>query len=114
MINNFRMEIETRMLNSLGIGEEGIGLVKKIEEIEKLDENIFSVEFRKPKSRWEKFSVQVQLKKGFENFKEFKQYVERRGLKGNLSIEAEYKVRNYLIFNGGVVGEFSENNNFYK
>jgi hypothetical protein len=100
------METETRMLYSLGIGEEGIGLVKKIEEIEKLDENISSVEFRKPKSRWGKISVQVQLKKGFENFGEFKQYAERMELKGNLSIEAEYKVRNYLIFNDGVVGEF--------
>jgi hypothetical protein len=106
------MEIERRMLYSLGIGEEGIGLVKKIEEIRELDKNISSIEFRKTESRWEKISVQVQLKKGFENFGEFKQYVERMGLKGNLSIEASYKVRNYLIFNDGVVGEFLEKNNF--
>ena len=54
------MEIERRMLYSLGIGEEGIGLVKKIEEIEKLDENISSVEFRKPKSRWGKINEVAQ------------------------------------------------------
>jgi hypothetical protein len=104
------METETRMLNALGIGKEGIGLVKKIEEIRELDKNISSVKLCESKVTWARMSAQVQLKKGFENFGEFKQYVERRGLKGNLSIEAEYKVRNYLIFNDGVVGEFLENN----
>lgn len=99
--------IESKMLNTLGIGKEGIGLVKKIVDLKNLDKNIFSIEFQKPKVSWQNFSVQVKLKKGFGNLKRFRTYTEKMELKGDLTLEANSLEKGpYLIFNDGVVIEF--------
>jgi hypothetical protein len=101
------MEIETEILNFLGIGKEGIGLIKQIKKVEKLDENISSVTFIKPGEIWREFSVYIRLKNGFKSFEEFKQYAKRRGLKGELTLGIEYDYKEtYLIFKEGVVGKF--------
>ena len=99
--------IESKMLNTLGIGKEGIGLVKKIVDLKNLDENIFSINFLKSEGELEKFSVQVKLKKGFDNLKRFRTYTKKMELKGDLTLEANSSEKGpYLIFNDGVVIEF--------
>ena len=102
------MEIEKAMkqiLETIGINENGVDLVDRVLSLKTIDKNVSSVELFKSAVSWTKISAQVRLEENFSDMEKFREYVDEKGLNGNLTIQTGKNIH-YSIYSNGVEVEF--------
>ncbi|MDD5012503.1 MAG: hypothetical protein PHQ66_02570 [Candidatus Nanoarchaeia archaeon] len=96
-----------RILQSIGIEEEGIDLVSKVLDLESTDSNVHSIELHHGTIHYNGLWVNVLLSENFPNMEKFQNYLNVKGLKGTATKTTE-KNPDYRLYNNKILIEFSK------